>query len=171
MKTINKILTAAAATALSTSCVTYYTVIPEIHPDGSMTRTVYAEADSACLAGDLSSHPFLFEPGEFRLSDTSYRDTPASEEYAGLPYVKAAEHWDKKWGLFFSTYSYTCTFPGIDSWMPVRPDSLMSSAELERWYRNGTGHEQRRAGKMVPQRHRLARNERSGDICLPGRPL
>ena len=168
MKTINKILTAAAATALSTSCVTYYTVIPEIHPDGSMTRTVYAEADSACLAGDLSSHPFLFEPGEqwqtgrmaeprtwwflddsatmnfyaartFRSSDTSYRDTPASEEYAGLPYVKAAEHWDKKWGLFFSTYSYTCTFPGIDSWMPVRPDSLMSSAELERWYRNGTG--------------------------------
>ena len=64
MKTINKILTAAAATALSTSCVTYYTVIPEIHPDGSMTRTVYAEADSACLAGNLSSHPFLFEPGE-----------------------------------------------------------------------------------------------------------
>ena len=168
MKTINKILTAAAAIALSTSCVTYYTVIPEIHPDGSMTRTVYAEADSACLAGNLSSHPFLFESGEqwqigrmaeprtwwflddsatmnfyasrtFRLSDTSYRDTPASEEYARLPYVKAAEHWDKKRGLFFNTYSYTCTFPSIDSWMPVPPDSLMSSAELERWYRNGTG--------------------------------
>lgn len=167
MKTINKILTAAAATALSTSCVTYYTVIPEIHPDGSMTRTVYAEADSACLAGDLSSHPFLFEPGEqwqtgrmaeprtwwflddsatmnfyaartFRSSDTSYRDTPASEEYAGLPYVRTSEHWNRKRGLFFNTYSYTCTFPGIDSWMPVRPDSLMSRAELERWYRNGT---------------------------------
>ena len=159
MKTYIKVLAASAAIAMLPSCVTYYTVIPEVHPDGSMTRTVYAEADSACLAGDLSSHPFLFEPGEqwqtgrmaeprtwwflddsatmnfyaartFRSSDTSYRV---------LPYVKAAEHWDKKRGLFFNTYSYTCTFPGIDSWMPVRPDSLMSSAELERWYRNGTG--------------------------------
>lgn len=161
-------LTVSAAIALSTSCVTYYTVIPEIHPDGSMTRTVYADADSACMAGDLSSHPFLFEPGEhwqtgrmteprtwwflddsatmnfyargtFRSSDTSYRDTPASEEYARLPYVRADEHWEKKRGLFFSTYTYTCTFPGIDSWMPVPPDSLMSRAELEIWYRNGTG--------------------------------
>ena len=168
MKTINKILTAAAAIALSTSCVTYYTVIPEIHPDGSMTRTVYAEADSACLAGDLSSHPFLFEPEEqwktgampaprtlwflddsatmnfyasrtFRPSDTSYRNTPASEEYARLPYVRAVEHWDKKRGLFFNTYTYTCTFPNIASWMPVPPDSLMNRVELERWYRNGIG--------------------------------
>ena len=168
MKTYIKVLAASAAIAMLPSCVTYYTVIPEIHPDGSMTRTVYAEADSACLAGDLSSPPFLFEPGElwqtgrmaeprtwwflddsatmnfyaartFRPSDTSYRDTPASEQYAGLPYVRTSEHWNRKRGLFFSTYSYTCTFPGIDSWMPVRPDSLMSSAELERWYRNGTG--------------------------------
>ena len=64
MKTYIKVLAASAAIAMFPSCVTYYTVIPEIHPDGSMTRTVYAEADSACLAGDLSSHPFLFEPGE-----------------------------------------------------------------------------------------------------------
>ena len=107
-------LTMLAVVAIFPSCVTYYAVVPEVHPDGSMTRTVYAEADSACLAGDLSSQLFLFELGSgwesgrmaeprtwwflddsatmnfyaartFRPSDTSYREIPASEEYAGLP--------------------------------------------------------------------------------------
>ena len=105
-------LTMLAVVAIFPSCVTYYAVVPEVHPDGSMTRTVYIEADSACLAGDLSLHPFLFEPGEqwqtgrmaeqrtwwflddsatmnfyaartFRPSDTSYREIPASEDGTG----------------------------------------------------------------------------------------
>ena len=158
-------LTMLAVVAIFPSCVTYYAVVPEVHPDGSMTRTVYAEADSACLAGDLSSQPFLFEPGEqwqtgrmaeprawwflddsatmnfyasrtFRPSDTSYREIPASEEYAGLPYIKAREHWDRKRGLLFNTYSYSCTFPGIAERMPVPPDSLMTLDELDRWFRS-----------------------------------
>ena len=158
-------LTMLAVVAIFPSCVTYYAVVPEVHPDGSMTRTVYAEADSACLAGDLSSHPFLFEPGEqwqtdrmaeprawwflddsatmnfyasrtFRPSDTSYREIPASKEYAGLPYVKARERWDRKRGLLFNTYSYSCIFPGIAERMPVPPDSLMTLDELDRWFRS-----------------------------------
>ena len=158
-------LTMLAVVAIFPSCVTYYAVVPEVHPDGSMTRTVYAEADSACLAGDLSSQPFLFEPGlgwetgrmaeprvwwflddsatmnfyasrTFRPSDTSYREIPASEEYAGLPYVKARERWDRKRGLLFNTYSYSCTFPGIAERMPVPPDSLMTRDELDRWFRS-----------------------------------
>ena len=158
-------LTMLAVVAIFPSCVTYYTVVPEVHPDGSMTRTVYAEADSACLAGDLSSQPFLFELGSgwetgrmaeprtwwflddsatmnfyasrtFRPSDTSYREIPASEEYAGLPYIKARERWDRKRGLLFNTYSYSCTFPGIAERMPVPPDSLMTLDELDRWFRS-----------------------------------
>lgn len=158
-------LTMLAVVAIFPSCVTYYAVVPEVHPDGSMTRTVYAEADSACLAGDLSSQPFLFELGSgwesgrmaeprtwwflddsatmnfyaartFRPSDTSYRETPASEEYAGLPYIKARERWDRKRGLLFNTYSYSCTFPGIAERMPVPPDSLMTRDELDRWFRS-----------------------------------
>ena len=159
------VLTLISATIFFTSCVTYYAVVPEVHSDGSMTRTVYADADSACLAGDLSSHPFLFEPGAgwetgrmpapetrwflgdsatmnfyasrtLRPSDTSYREIPASEEYAGLPYVKARERWDRKRGLLFNTYSYSCTFPGIAERMPVPPDSLMTLDELDRWFRS-----------------------------------
>ena len=159
------VLTVISATIFFTSCVTYYAVVPEVHSDGSMTRTVYADADSACLAGDLSSHPFLFEPGAgwetgrmpapetrwflgdsatmnfyasrtLRPSDTSYREIPASEEYAGLPYIKAREHWDRKRGLLFNTYSYSCTFPGIAERMPVPPDSLMTRDELDRWFRS-----------------------------------
>ena len=158
-------LTMLAVVAIFPSCVTYYAVVPEVHPDGSMTRTVYAEADSACLAGDLSSQPFLFELGSgwetgrmaeprtwwflddsatmnfyasrtFRPSDTSYREIPASEEYAGLPYIKARERWDRKRGLLFNTYSYSCTFPGIAERMPVPPDSLMTLDELDRWFRS-----------------------------------
>ena len=63
----------------------------------------------------------------FRPSDTSYREIPASEEYAGLPYIKARERWDRKRGLLFNTYSYSCTFPGIAERMPVPPDSLMGA--------------------------------------------
>lgn len=158
-------LTAAAAIVLLPSCVTYYTVIPEIHPDGSMTKTVYAEADSACLVGDLSSHPFLFEPvagwetgrmpapetrwflddsatldfyarRTFEQYDSSYSDVPASEEYAALPYLKAREQWDRKKGLFFNTYSYTCVVPGIADGMPVPPDSCMGRDEIDRWFRS-----------------------------------
>ena len=158
-------LTMLAVVAIFPSCVTYYAVVPEVHPDGSMTRTVYTEADSACLAGDLSSHPFLFEPGEqwqtgrmeeprtwwflddsatmnfyasrtFRSSDTSYREIPALEEYAGLPYVKARERWDRKRGLLFNTYSYSCTFPGIAERMPVPPDSIMTEEEINKWFRS-----------------------------------
>ena len=111
------VLTVISATIFFTSCVTYYAVVPEVHSDGSMTRTVYADADSACLAGDLSSHPFLFEPGAgwetgrmhvpetrwflddsaaldfyarrtFEQYDSSYSDVPALEEYAALPYLR-----------------------------------------------------------------------------------
>ncbi|HIZ87191.1 MAG TPA: hypothetical protein IAC03_03400 [Candidatus Coprenecus pullistercoris] len=164
-RTVRMTLTMLAAVTIFPSCVTYYAVVPEVHPDGSMTRTVYAEADSACLAGDLSSQPFLFEPGKqwqtgrmaepkiwwflddsatmnfyasrtFRPSDTSYRDIPASEEYAGLPYVKARERWDRKRGLLFNTYSYTCTVPGIADRMPVPPDSIMTAEEINKWFRS-----------------------------------
>lgn len=158
------VLTVISATIFFTSCVTYYAVVPEVHSDGSMTRTVYADADSACLAGDLSSHPFLFEPGAgwetgrmhvpeirwflddsaaldfyarrtFEQYDSSYIDVPASEEYAALPYLRARERWDRKKGLFFNTYTYTCVVPGIADGMPVPPDSCMSGDEVGRWFR------------------------------------
>lgn len=158
------VLTVISATIFFTSCVTYYAVVPEVHSDGSMTRTVYADADSACLAGDLSSHPFLFEPGAgwetgrmhvpeirwflddsaaldfyarrtFEQYDSSYIDVPTSEEYAALPYLRARERWDRKKGLFFNTYTYTCVVPGIADGMPVPPDSCMSGDEVGRWFR------------------------------------
>ena len=158
-------MTAVLATVFFPSCITYYAVVPEIHPDGSMTKTVYADADSACLTGDLSSHPFLFEPvagwetgrmpvpetrwflddsaaldfyarRTFEQYDSSYSDVPALEEYAALPYLKTREQWDRKKGLFFNTYSYTCVVPGIAGGMPVPPDSCMTGDEIERWFRS-----------------------------------
>ena len=163
MKTLKISISLIISALLTTSCVTWYTVAPEIHPDGSMTMSIYAEADSACIAGDRSSHPFLFAPDgswsleplpgnrtfrflndsithnyvarrEFARSDTAARMVPASEEVAGLPYLRGHENWSRRWGLFFHTYSYSCRFPGIAGQMPVAPEECMNPQTIHRWF-------------------------------------
>lgn len=142
--------------------MTYYTVIPEIHPDGSMTKTVFAKADSACLAGDFSNHPFFFSPDSswhmgvmetpvkewfledsselnfyayrhFGTDDQAYAMTAASEDYADSPYLEGQEHLSRRRGLFFSEYTYSCTFPGIGGRMPVPLSRYMDEDEIRIW--------------------------------------
>lgn len=145
------------------SCVTYYTVVPQVHTDGSMTRTVYANADSACLAGDMSANPFYFQPDSswrtaamerpvyewfledssvlnfyaerhFSTGDTSCLMQPASEDYENSPYLNPREKWDRKRGLFFDRYTYNCRFTGIGNSMPLPPDRFMSEDEIRIWF-------------------------------------
>lgn len=157
----------AAAFAVSSlliphSCVTYYTVVPQIHPDGSMTRTVYAKADSACLAGDMSSNPFYFLPDSswntavmdqpvcewfledssvlnfyaqrhFNAGDTSGQMLPASKEYENSPYLNPHEKWERRRGLFSDRYTYNCRFDGIGNGMPLPLDRFMSEEEIGIW--------------------------------------
>ncbi|HIR62062.1 MAG TPA: hypothetical protein IAC94_00870 [Candidatus Coprenecus avistercoris] len=114
-------------------------------------------------AGDRSSHPYLFAPDgswsleplpgnrtfrflndsithnyvarrKFARSDTAARMVPASEEVAGLPYLRGHESWSRRWGLFFHTYSYSCRFPGIAGQMPVAPEEYMSPQTIRRWF-------------------------------------
>ena len=45
-----------------TSCSTYYRMSSRIEKDGSIYREIYAQGDSAFLAGDKTHNPFLFQP-------------------------------------------------------------------------------------------------------------
>ena len=161
MKSINTLILAAALLSCS-SCVTYYTAVPQLHPDGSLTETYYAGADSACLAGDLSSQPFFFELGEhwqtgpmdspvvqwfigdsavmnfyatrhLAPGDTASRLIPASEDYAGLPYLDGRQKWSRDWGLFYHTYTYTCRFPSTRDRMPAPLEDHMTPEEIRAW--------------------------------------
>ena len=161
MKSINTLILAAALLSCS-SCVTYYTVVPQLHPDGSLTETYYTDADSACLAGDLSSQPFFFKLGEdwqtgpmdkptvqwfigdsavmdfyatrhMAKGDTATRLTPASEDYAGLPYLDSRQEWNRDWGLFYHTYTYTCRFPSTRDRMPAPLEDHMTPEEIRAW--------------------------------------
>ena len=45
-----------------TSCSTYYRMTSRVERDGSMYREIYAQGDSAFIAGDKTHNPFLFQP-------------------------------------------------------------------------------------------------------------
>lgn len=167
MKHLNlNIIAAVAATALlSASCTTGYTVISALNSDGSLTKTVYAKANAACLDGDHTQHPFLFTPdGNWDMGKTDKTDTidfmgeqfihnfrssrnydspaqvkehPASEDYASLPYLNGREEWAVRKGLFKKRYSYRCTFPGIAQSMPLPLDRYMSTEEQTAWLESG----------------------------------
>lgn len=154
---------ALSALIIPHSCVTYYTVAPQILQDGSMTKTVYAHADSARLAGDLSSNPFYFMPDSswktaamehpvkewlfmddsavlniyasrhYETGEASSPMQPASEDYKDSPYLNPSEKWNRKRGFFFNTYEYSCRFSGLRDKMPVPIDSFMSEQEIHDW--------------------------------------
>ena len=44
-----------------TSCSTYYRMTSRVERDGSMYREIYAQGDSAFIAGDKTHNPFLFQ--------------------------------------------------------------------------------------------------------------
>ncbi len=162
-KTIMLALCALIA-GISTSCITYYTVESHVGSDGSLTRTVHGDADSACLAGDYSQHPFLFyvgngwemgvEPaqkftfvGDEFVHDFYARRTFAAgedtryvaddEKNSGLPYLNGREEWRVERGFFADRYYYTCTFPAIGDMFPLPLDGFMDEEEKRLFFKEG----------------------------------
>lgn len=155
----------ALTAGLMTSCMTYYTVKTEVEKDGGMTKTIYADADSACLAGDYSKHPFLFDPADEWKMDKMKRPEkfqfigdeivhdfyaqkgfiagtqpnfiPAREEYAGLPYLHAKEEREVKKGLFTTKYFYTCTFPGLEGGFPLAVEDYLDEQDRKIFLSDG----------------------------------
>lgn len=165
---INSTITAVIALAicpLLPSCVTAYSVISEVQPDGSMVKTVFAKADSACLSGDYSKHPFIFDPsGGWEMSvlepeekfdfigdgfihnfiavrnyknPSETSEKPASEEQKDLPYLKGEEEWNVRKGFFSNRYTYMHSFPGIGDTMPISLGKYLNEEEAGLWLESG----------------------------------
>ena len=153
-----------ATSHLMSSCVAGYSVLSEVMPDGSMIKTVWTKADSACLAGDFSKHPFLFDPSDWEMSVIEHTDTfdfigdefihnfvavrkylqptgttekPASSGTANQPYINGKEEWEVKRGFFANRYIYRHTFPGIAGNMPLSTGDYLTEKEVELWLESG----------------------------------
>jgi hypothetical protein len=136
------------------SCVSSYRQTTKINPDGSCVREIYAKGDSAFLAGNRSSNPYLFQ------LDASWTitlpDTVKDEGYnvkisktfrhigefsAGLqfdeelrPLVAPVETLQKRFRWFYTTYTFQAVYPSIAAKIPVSIDRYMSKDEQRLWF-------------------------------------
>lgn len=121
-----------------TSCSTYYRMSSRIEKDGSMYREIYAQGDSAFLAGDKTHNPFLFQPdanwqlvnldstikfnfwGEeeklnvkacqkISVTDGEYFTVAKSKEHLNSMAIPM-EQLKKKFRWFYTYYIYTATY-------------------------------------------------------------
>ncbi len=154
---------------LADSCATYYTVGAKVNPDGSLTKTVYANASSDCLSGDYNEHPFLFKAQDgwdmevmdsvrkfaflgdeivhnfyatrtFAKGEES-RFIPDNERDKHLPYLNGQEKWEIRKGFFADRYHYECTFPGLGDMFPLPLEDFMDENEMNFFFRENPGDE------------------------------
>ncbi len=154
---------------LADSCVTYYTVGTKVNRDGSLTRSVYAEASTECLSGDYSKHPFLFKAQEgwdMEVMDSVWKSAflgdeivhnfyatrtfanadessyiPENEHNMGLSYLNGKEKWEVRKGFFADRYHYECTFPGLGNMFPLPLEEFMGEKERKLFFRESSGDE------------------------------
>ncbi len=169
MKRIITYALAIFAACLANSCVTYYTVGAKVNPDGSLTKTVYAEASSDCPAGNFEDHPFLFKAQdgwEMEVMDSVHRFgflgdeivhnfyaartfaegeesgfIPENEQDMRLPYMNGKERWEVRKGFFADRYHYECTFPGLGDMFPLPLEDFMGENERKLFFRESPGGE------------------------------
>lgn len=144
-----------------TSCISKYKIATSISADGSCLREVYAEGDSAFLAGNLAHNPYMLF-----LLDSSWQITPLehgdrrkerSAEYnvkisktfraideisAGLqleedmrPLAAPRETFQKRFRWFYTCYTVKAVYPCIADKIPVAVDGYMSREEQMLWFR------------------------------------
>lgn len=144
-----------------TSCTAYYRVTSRIESDGSMYREVYAQGDSAFIAGDKTHNPFLFQLdsrwkithldstlkfdfwGEKEgLNVKACQNIPAiDEEYFST--AKGKEHMcslaipterlKKSFRWFYTYYIYTATYHELPDKGPVPLSNYLTEEEQSIW--------------------------------------
>ncbi len=146
------------AGCLATACSsTYYEIETRIHSDGSTTRSAYAWADSAFLAGDSSHNPFLFplEGWNVEAPDSSFTSeafrqykqpniratrTVSSIDQFSLgvnsdnPMAAPQESVEKRFRWFYTYYTYTGVFREIADKGPVPLDKFLTKEEQALWF-------------------------------------
>ncbi len=152
-KNILIVLTGCLATACSSTC---FQVDTRINKDGSTSRTVYAKADSAFLAGDRSHNPFLFplegwnveKPdsgmtyeffGQDQPNIRASRTVSSIDQFsAGIhsqnPMAAPRESVQKRFRWFYTYYTYTGIFSGIADKGPVPIDQYLTQEQQNLWF-------------------------------------
>lgn len=161
MKTRN-IIAAAIMLATLISCDTYYHVNSTISKDGSMSREIYAKADSSDMANRRWSNVYLFDTegwvieimdsaakystydgNEYSLNIKAYRNygkvngklVSASNDVPFLENILAPkETVKKKFGWFYTYYTYEALYTQIKPNLPVPIDKYLTEEEQKIWF-------------------------------------
>lgn len=157
---INVLIIGSALTCSMASCVSHHKIATSINADGSCLREIYAQGDSAFLAGSLEHNPYMFQ------LDSSWQLTPLengkqhetrSAEYnvkisktfhaineisASLqfeedvrPLAAPTETFQKRFRWFFTYYTFKAVYPCIADKIPVSVAGYMSREEQMLWFR------------------------------------
>jgi hypothetical protein len=141
------------------SCVTNYKMTTTIRPDGSCLREIYAQGDSAFLAGDQAKNPYLF------YLDSGWQLTPVETENvhdrfgnkynvkvsktfrsigeiaSGLqfdedsrPVAAPVESFQKHFRWFYTYYSFKAVYSDISANIPVSIDNYLNKSEQKLWF-------------------------------------
>lgn len=144
-----------------TSCSTYYRTTSRVERDGSMYREIYAQGDSAFIAGDKTHNPFLFQPdANWQLvnldSTTKFNfwgeeeklNVKACQKLSGVDgeyftVAKGKEHLSamaipmervkKSFRWFYTYYIYTATYKELQDKGPVPLDNYLNKEEQMIW--------------------------------------
>ncbi|MDR3367193.1 MAG: hypothetical protein LBO71_09560 [Prevotellaceae bacterium] len=143
------------------SCVSKYKVATSISADGSCLREVYANCDSAFIAGNLKHNPYMFRldsTWQVTPLESAEQDKKRSKSYyakvgktfraideisAGLqlvaeearPLAAPTETFQKRFRWFYTYYTFKAVFPGIADKIPTPIDSDMTKDEQMLWLR------------------------------------
>lgn len=146
-----------------TSCSTYYRTTSRVERDGSMYREIYAQGDSAFIAGDKTHNPFLFQLDtdwqivnldstlkfnfwgeEEKLNVKACRNIPLiNGEYFSISNGKEqmsslaipTEQLKKRFKWFYTYYIYTATYKELPDKGPVPLDKYLNKEEQIIWFR------------------------------------
>ena len=146
-----------------TSCSTYYRMTSRVERDGSMYREIYAQGDSAFIAGDKTHNPFLFQLDtdwqivnldstlkfnfwgeEEKLNVKACRNIPLiNGEYFSISNGKEqmsslaipTEQLKKRFKWFYTYYIYTATYKELPDKGPVPLDKYLNKEEQIIWFR------------------------------------
>jgi hypothetical protein len=132
-----------------------------INEDGSLVREIYAKADSAFLAGDMTHNPYMFnidsgwriEPVKTMNTDSvsayqkdyyvkisknflSVKDLPTGLQFDEIlrPVVVPDESLQKHFRWFYTYYSFKGIYANISGKIPVSIDRFMNEAERRMWF-------------------------------------
>ena len=144
-----------------TSCSTYYRTTSRVERDGSMYREIYAQGDSAFIAGDKTHNPFLFQPDanwqlvnldstiKFNFwGEEEKLNVKACQKLSGVDgeyftVDKGKEHLSamaipmervkKSFRWFYTYYIYTATYKELQDKGPVPLDNYLNKEEQMIW--------------------------------------